>query len=236
MSSKYSLAAVLAVHRRQDPVRAGLHRQMQVGHQLGDIAVGCDQVVVHVARMAGGVADALDAIDCRQGLDQAGQPAPFVALAVIGIDVLAEQRDLADAGVRLAARFGKDRRQRPGDLRAARIGHHAEGAELVAAFLDGEKGGRPGLAQAGRRGGRQMIELVLERKLGLHDGAIAGITQDLGQAVIGLRPDHHVDDGRPADDLLRPRPGRRSRPRRSSCPCRPSGAPPSRARMRPISE
>ena len=54
---------VLAVHRRQHAVGAGLHRQMQERHQLRHVGVRGDQVVVHVARMRGGVADAQQAID-----------------------------------------------------------------------------------------------------------------------------------------------------------------------------
>src|SRR5262245_63149827 len=50
------LGPVLAVHRRQDGVGARLHRQMQEGHQLVIVAMGQNQVVTHVAGMAGGVA------------------------------------------------------------------------------------------------------------------------------------------------------------------------------------
>ena len=50
--------AMLAVHRRQDAVRARLHRQMQEGHQLRHLAMGGDQVLVHIGGMGGGVADA----------------------------------------------------------------------------------------------------------------------------------------------------------------------------------
>ena len=62
-----------AVHRLKDPVASRLHWQMQIGHQFLDLAVGGDQSVVHVGRVAGGVADTRKAIDLRQRADQVGE-------------------------------------------------------------------------------------------------------------------------------------------------------------------
>ena len=62
---------VAAVHRLEDAVAARLHRQMEVGHQFVDLAMGGDQAVGHVGGMAGGVADALQAIDLGERADQA---------------------------------------------------------------------------------------------------------------------------------------------------------------------
>ena len=56
-------ARVAAVHGSENAVGARLHRQMQLRHQLRQIAMRRDQIVVHVARMAGGVAQPLDAGD-----------------------------------------------------------------------------------------------------------------------------------------------------------------------------
>ena len=73
---------VAAVHRRQHPVAAALHRQVQEGHQLRQVAMGGDQVVVHVARVAGGVAQPEQAGDLGQFAQQpaeapgAGRPGP----------------------------------------------------------------------------------------------------------------------------------------------------------------
>ena len=48
-----------------------------------------------------------------------------------------------------------------------------------------------------------MVELVLDRKLGVDDLAVArGAREQVRQAVIGLRPDHEIDGRRAADDLL----------------------------------
>ena len=52
-------------------------------------------------------------------------------------------------------------------------------------------------------GRRQMLELVLDRVVGLDDLlAAAGAAHHIGQPVIGLRADHQVDDGRAPQDLL----------------------------------
>ena len=119
------------------------------------------------------------------------------ALAVIGVDVLAEQRDLARAGAtrrRASASTAATGRR---DFGAARVGHDAEGAELVAAFLDGQEGGD---APAARGGVRQVVELVLGGEIGLDHRAAgaAGAGHHLRQAVVGLRAEHDVDVRRAA--------------------------------------
>ena len=59
---------------------------------------------------------------------------------MIGVDVLAEERDLAGAAGHQPPSLGEDRRRRPALLGTPRVRHDAERAELVAAFLDGEEG------------------------------------------------------------------------------------------------
>ena len=58
-----------------------------------------DQVVVHVARMAGRVAQPVDAGDFGEPEEQPAEApvAPVRSFAMPGVDVLAEQRDLAHA-------------------------------------------------------------------------------------------------------------------------------------------
>jgi len=57
---------VLAVHRLENAIRARLDRQMQIRHQGFDSAMRRNQVVRHVARMAGDVAQALQVFDLSQ--------------------------------------------------------------------------------------------------------------------------------------------------------------------------
>ena len=75
-------ARVAAVHGGEDAVGARLHRQMQLRHQRRQIAMRGDQIVVHVARMARGVAQPLDAGELRETFEQVapattvGRPVP----------------------------------------------------------------------------------------------------------------------------------------------------------------
>src|SRR4051812_34934833 len=107
---------------------------MQIGHQHLDVAMRGNEIVIHVARMAGGVAESLQAVDPRKAADEPGEtPSRTVwPFAAIGIHVLAEERDLARAVRGQAARFGLDLRNGARELGAPRIGHDAEGAKLVA--------------------------------------------------------------------------------------------------------
>ena len=130
---------------------------------------------------------------------------------MIGVDVLAEQGDFAHPVAGQRTGLGEDLGDRPRILRATRIGHHTEAAKLIATFLDRQKGHRP--AAAVNR--RQMIEFNVARKIGVDQagpfgcgpaarGAAAwvGLGDQLGQAVIGLRAENHVDIGCAGDDFI----------------------------------
>ena len=64
------VARVAAVHRVENAVGSRLHRQMQLRHQFGQIAMRGDQAVVDVARMACGVAQPVDAGNFGEPLEQ----------------------------------------------------------------------------------------------------------------------------------------------------------------------
>lgn len=120
--------------------------------------------------------------------------------AIVGIvpriDVLAQQRDLACARIHQRLGLVDDRREGAADLRPARIGHHAIGAEFVASLLHGQEGRGADLAAAG-----QMGEFRLDRHVRVERGlACYRLGDQLGQIVIGLRAHHHIDLGA-ADDL-----------------------------------
>ena len=108
----------------------------------------------------------------RNNLPSVAGRAVFV-LAVIGIHVLPDQRHLAHAGCGKPLDFRGDLLHRPRDFGAARIGHDAERAELVAAFLHRDEGGDAAAADRRRARGSQRVELVLERKFGIDDALAA---------------------------------------------------------------
>src|SRR6185295_11235187 len=94
--------------------------------------------------MAGGVAQPFEAIDLGKLPEQLSKAPSFSAQSctAISIHILAEQCDLADATLHKSAGFRFDLRDGPRILRAARVRHHAEGTELVATFLHGQKSRR----------------------------------------------------------------------------------------------
>ena len=92
-------------------------------------------VVREIERVGRREAHALDAVDGGDRAQQLGEPDVLVAVRV---DRLAEQLHLLDAGLDQRAHLAQDLARRRAPLAPARVGHHAEGAELVAAALDGD--------------------------------------------------------------------------------------------------
>ena len=116
-----------------------------------------------------------------------------------GVDVLAEQGDLTRTLRHHAARLGEDVGGRAARFGASCVGHHAERAELVAAFLDREEGRHP----LGRRRVGQEVKLLFGGKIGVDHGArrAAGAGHHFGQTMIGLRTQHDIDIGGTSQDL-----------------------------------
>ena len=127
---------VVALHRRENPVRARLHWQVQVLDQFRHFGVGLDQAVGELQRMRRGVADAVDAIDSGDHADQFGQvgQATVVGLAAIAVDVLPEQGHFTHAVFGQVNDFRDHVVERSADLFATGVRHHAERAVLAATF------------------------------------------------------------------------------------------------------
>src|SRR4051812_21065643 len=104
---------------------------MKLRRKLRQVAMHRDQVIVHVARMACGVAQPRDARDFGNAMQElAERPGAAETFAMIGVDVLTDQGDFAHASVREILYFAEDRLDRPRDFHTARVRHDAEGAEL----------------------------------------------------------------------------------------------------------
>jgi len=120
-----------------------------------------------------------------------------------GIDVLSKQGDLAHAGRRKLLCLVDDLGQGTGDLRATGVGHHAEGAELVATFLHRQKGSDVARAACDLGRVRQMFELVLDRVVGVDNAFTAArAAKRVRQSMIGLRTDDDIDCRHPPGNLL----------------------------------
>src|SRR5690606_36374344 len=117
--------------------------------------------------------------------------------AAIGIDVLAEQVDLAYSLLGEPGHFDEDVLERTRDLLATGVGHDAEAAVLAAAFHDRDEGRRG--VDARRRQAVELLDLG-EADVDLGAAAAAPLADELRQPVQGLRAEDHVDIGRPGDD------------------------------------
>ncbi len=182
---------VAALHERQDAVRPALHRQVQMAHQRRHLGVDPDQALAQFQGMRGRVADARDAVDRRQILDQqreVGRGA-VVHQSPVGVDVLSEQGHLAYALGGQPGNLGEHVVEGAAHLLAASVGHHAEGAVLAAALHHRDEGARP--LGARRRQGVEFFDLG-EGDVDHRRAPGTGGLDQLRQPVQGLRPEHHV--------------------------------------------
>ncbi len=171
-----------------------LHGQVQVADQFRHVFVGVDQVLVELHRVGGGVTNAVNTVNGGDIGDQGGHVdnVTFMAQAPVGVDVLAQQVDLAHALVGQVYGFGQDIVQRTADFLATRVRYDTKRAVLAAAFLDSEKG-----LGFGDFGLRQAVEFLDFGKADIHNGAaLAGGIQHFRQPVQGLRAKYHVNIGR----------------------------------------
>src|SRR5882724_13135997 len=168
---------------------------MDVGHQLRHVAMCGDQLIVNISRMRGRVADSAETRQAGELADKSAKPAgPAVrTLPMIRVYILAEKSDLSCPRRHRATRLRQDLRDRARVLRAARIGDDAEAAELVASFLDRQKGRHSLLC----RRFRQVVKFGLDRKVGGKDAATSS-TQGPGdqfrKQMVVLWAEHEVDE------------------------------------------
>ena len=191
---------VAALHGHQYPVRAVLHRQVQVVDQLGQPGIGVDQALREFVGVAGDVAYALDAGDVRHVFEQRGEIGDLCRVthgAAVGVDVLPQQRHFFHTLVGQARHFDQYIVKWPRDLFATRVRHDAVAAVLGAALHDADKGA--GAFHAGRR---QVIELLDFGEADVDLGFVQSRTfgQQVRQAMQRLGTEHHVNIRRALDD------------------------------------
>ena len=133
-------------------------------------------------------------------MQQLGEINDFVQVVTPtkGIHVLPEQVDLFDTAVRQTRNFSDHIVDRPRDLLAAGVGHHAKRAVLAAALHDRHKRSR-----ALDTGLRQAIKFLDLGEADIDDNGLspATIIDHLRQSVQGLRTKDQIDIGRPLADF-----------------------------------
>ena len=139
------LARVAAMHEFQKAIAAALHRDVRAFDRAWAGAVGFDQIIAVTFGMRRSEANAFEAVDFVDGFEQLDKSGfavydRDVAFAVAGDD-LAEQRDFLHAARDQFAAFGDDIGDGAAAFFAARVGHDAEGAVLIAALHDADEGG-----------------------------------------------------------------------------------------------
>ena len=191
-----ALARVGAPHRLQDPRRAGLERQVDVLADRRQLGVGADHVLAHVLRMRARVADPAHAVERVELAEQLGERRSLgPQVAAVGVDVLAQQRELADAVGDQPAPLLDQLRERTRDLAPARRRDDAVGAVAVAPDRDLH----PGLHLAGALG-RQVAGEALELEVALRGERVR--RQELGELVHLAGAERDVDERELAEDLL----------------------------------
>ncbi len=185
-----ALLPVGAAHRLEHRVGAGLERHVQLRHHVRRLGHGGDDVVGEVAGVRGGEADALQAVDVPAGAQQLAERLAVADVGAVGVDVLPEEGDLADALGDQGLDLGEDVAGAAVLLLAAQRRDDAEGAGVVAADGDGDPGRVGALAPGGQRGRERLQGLGdLDLRLLLHAGALEE-HRELAD-VVGAEDDVH---------------------------------------------
>ena len=166
--------------------------------------MGFDQLVIHVAGVARRITQPLDARHLRRARQKPSERpgTPVRPFAVIGVDVLPDQRDLPHARARQSLDLRDHGGNRPRDFRTPGVGHDAESTELVATLLHRDESGHAARAniRACRQG--QMHEFIGGREIEIDRGRRGRVpVEERWKTVVGLRADHDIDRGLPGNDL-----------------------------------
>ena len=187
------VAPVAAPHRLEDPVGAGLQRHVQAGHDVGRLGHRLDDVVGERGRVRAREPHPLEPVDLAAGPEQLAEGEPVAELDAVGVDVLAEQRDLDDALGDERLDLGEDLAGAPVLLLAAQARDDAERAGVVAAHRDRHPAGERGVA-AGGQGRREGLERLEDLDLG--PLVVPGPVEQGGQAADVVGAEHDVDPRR----------------------------------------
>ena len=171
-------------HAREHGIGPMLHGQVEVRHQLRDVAEALDQFSGQVHRMAGGETDPGKAGHGSDAANERRERAP----SGVGVDVLADERDLADADADEGVDLADDLRVGTRDLATARVRDDAKRADVVAALHREDERGDPAAA---RLRIRLREDVLLARDPAGLDPALLGEIADAGE-LVGTEHEIHV--------------------------------------------
>ncbi len=188
-------------HQVQHAVRAALDRQVQEAHQLWRIAIDVNNVVGKFHRMAGGKTNAVDAVNRRHQTQQFSKAAggTVVVFPAPGVHVLPQQVHFANALRGKLRDFKQDIVCRAAHFFTAGVRHHAVSTVFVAAFHDGDEGGR---AISARLWQTVKFLDLREAHVNHRATAAANLINHLWQAVQGLRAKNDIHIGGSLADQL----------------------------------
>ena len=162
----------------------------RLGHRV-------DDVVGEGRRVRAGEADALEPVDLAGGAQQLAERLAVAELDAVGVDVLAEQRDLDGAVVDEQADLVQDVAGATVLLLAAEARHDAEGAGVVAADRDRHPAAVDRVALGGQRA-REDLERLEDLEFGL--AVVARALEQARQRPHVVRAEDDVDPRRLVED------------------------------------
>ena len=170
---------------------------MQLRHHVRRLGHRGDDVVGEVARVRAGEPDPLQPVDRAARAQQLAEREPVAERAAVGVDVLAEQGDLDDAGLHERADLGEHVAGPPVGLDAAQARDDAERAAVVAADTDRHPGAERRVAPR-RQVGRERLQRLDDLDLGLL--VVPGPREQHRQRGEIVGAEHDVDPRRLLDD------------------------------------
>ncbi len=167
---------------------------MEVPADLRQPGHGVQEAIAHVPRMRAREPDPIDARNLVDRFEQPGEVAVGIVRRRVVIHDLAEQLHFAMPGLGRLPHLGQDVGLGPHPLVAARVGHDAEAAELVAPFDDRDVGLHriAAMGDAERKRDVFVQRHVDER----HAARRRACSTSIGRRRMRLCADHDVGDAR----------------------------------------
>lgn len=170
---------------------------MELWHHGGRLGHRLDDVVGERGGVGAGEADPLEPRDRARGPQQLAEGETVAEFDSVGVDVLTQQGDLDGSVVDERLHLGEHVAGPAVLLLAAKRGHDAEGAGVVAADGDGDPPAVGGLSSRGKRGGED-VEGLEDLELGLT--VVPRALEQRGQRSHVVGAEHDVDPGRLLED------------------------------------